>query len=410
MNNKRNGVERKRTLRDILVDFMGYTTGHGFARLVAATSIAWRIFWVVAVLGATGMFAFQVADLFKLFLARPVQTSVTVALEKKLKFPAVTICNLNMIKKSKMGSLPLELFDDFKLNTTEKPSETVKSSTQLISTTEGVIVTQEPSAPISSTAEIIGRKKREIKEDEFVPPGEYTNWYDTSSLEEDESYEDISDEFPPINELRPQEKLRIRVDSHLGVQDPPNLFPLGHQYRDLIKNCTWKGADCAHGSLITSAKAMPVKGLVLKLDIEENEYVGELTEEAGVRVVLHEQGVMRFPFEEGFSVAPGMATSVGLTRTMMKKLDRFSNGSCTDESIQLTQHNLYKKNENVTRYSLQTTKLLADIGGQVGLWIGISALTCVEVLELLFQIISFAYMKCKSGRENRVIKIGDTTE
>ena len=33
-----------------------------------------------------------------------------------------------------------------------------------------------------------------------------------------------------------------------------------------------------------------------------------------MRVVLHEQGVMRFPFEEGFSVAPGMATSVGLIK------------------------------------------------------------------------------------------------
>jgi hypothetical protein len=33
-----------------------------------------------------------------------------------------------------------------------------------------------------------------------------------------------------------------------------------------------------------------------------------------VRVLLHEPGAMPFPFEEGFSIAPGMATSIGLTK------------------------------------------------------------------------------------------------
>jgi hypothetical protein len=58
----------------------------------------------------------------------------------------------------------------------------------------------------------------------------------------------------------------------------------------------------------------PCTGLVLELNIEDHEYLGELTEEAGVRVVLHEPGAMPFPYEEGFSVAPGMATSVGITK------------------------------------------------------------------------------------------------
>ena len=82
MDNEKNGMQREKSLRGILVDFMGYTTGHGFARLVAATSIAWRIFWIIAVLGATGMFVHEVMNLFKLFLSRPVQTSVTVTFEK----------------------------------------------------------------------------------------------------------------------------------------------------------------------------------------------------------------------------------------------------------------------------------------------------------------------------------------
>ena len=36
--------------------------------------------------------------------------------------------------------------------------------------------------------------------------------------------------------------------------------------------------------------------------------------EAGVRVLLHDQGVMPFPYEKGFSVTPGMATSIGFKK------------------------------------------------------------------------------------------------
>ena len=55
-------------------------------------------------------------------------------------------------------------------------------------------------------------------------------------------------------------------------------------------------------------------GLVLKLDIEQPLYIGSLSQGAGVRVTLHEQGTMPFPYEEGFNVNPGMSTYVGLRK------------------------------------------------------------------------------------------------
>ena len=77
-----NKMAKQKSLLGILVDFMGYTTGHGFARLVAATSIAWRVFWIIAVLGAFEMFVYEIKILFQLFISRPIQTSVTVTFEK----------------------------------------------------------------------------------------------------------------------------------------------------------------------------------------------------------------------------------------------------------------------------------------------------------------------------------------
>ena len=48
--------------------------------------------------------------------------------------------------------------------------------------------------------------------------------------------------------------------------------------------------------------------------MQQEQYIGALTVEAGIRVLLHDHGHMTFPYEEGFSVSPGMATSVGIKK------------------------------------------------------------------------------------------------
>ncbi len=79
---KKDMEEKKTSFRGVLAEFMGYTSGHGFGRLVAATSLVWRIFWILAVFGAFGMFVLEVTNLFEMYLSRPVQTSVSVTFEK----------------------------------------------------------------------------------------------------------------------------------------------------------------------------------------------------------------------------------------------------------------------------------------------------------------------------------------
>lgn len=48
--------------------------------------------------------------------------------------------------------------------------------------------------------------------------------------------------------------------------------------------------------------------------IQQNEYIGDLAEAAGMRLVIHNRTYMPFPEDEGFSVMPGTITYVGLTR------------------------------------------------------------------------------------------------
>ena len=55
-----------------------------------------------------------------------------------------------------------------------------------------------------------------------------------------------------------------------------------------------------------------VAGLHMTLFIEQPEYVGLLTPESGVRVSVHDPKQRPFPEDDGLTVAPGFATSIGI--------------------------------------------------------------------------------------------------
>ena len=48
--------------------------------------------------------------------------------------------------------------------------------------------------------------------------------------------------------------------------------------------------------------------------MEQDEYIGLMTPEAGIRMDISTQEEMPFPMEKGLSVAPGYATMIGLRK------------------------------------------------------------------------------------------------
>ncbi len=48
--------------------------------------------------------------------------------------------------------------------------------------------------------------------------------------------------------------------------------------------------------------------------MNQNEYIPLLSQEAGVRVLINGQHNIPFPVDEGFTVSPGFATSIGLRK------------------------------------------------------------------------------------------------
>ena len=79
---KEDREDRSTPVRDTIAQFMGYTTAHGFGRLVSARSFARKLFWIIAIMVAFGMFASETYTLLQLYLSRPLQTSVSVKHDK----------------------------------------------------------------------------------------------------------------------------------------------------------------------------------------------------------------------------------------------------------------------------------------------------------------------------------------
>ena len=58
-------------------------------------------------------------------------------------------------------------------------------------------------------------------------------------------------------------------------------------------------------------------GLTLNLFIETAQYVPEVSQAAGARIVIHNHGEMPFPDEDGINLVPGFSTSVGVRRVLI---------------------------------------------------------------------------------------------
>ena len=55
-------------------------------------------------------------------------------------------------------------------------------------------------------------------------------------------------------------------------------------------------------------------GLSLELNIERDEYMGKLSNEMGVQILISDQGSNNFPLEEGMSVPAGASVKIGMKK------------------------------------------------------------------------------------------------
>ena len=66
----------------------------------------------------------------------------------------------------------------------------------------------------------------------------------------------------------------------------------------------------------------------MTLNIDQDEYLGSVAQEAGVRVVVHSQDRMPFPEDEGVSVMPGQITYIGMRLVSLDQVSPVRHSCC----------------------------------------------------------------------------------
>ena len=72
---------------------------------VKSNSYIVRIIWLVVLLAASGGFAYTTYDRIATLIRRPTATTISIEHKDELRFPAVTLCSLNLIRRDKVVDL-----------------------------------------------------------------------------------------------------------------------------------------------------------------------------------------------------------------------------------------------------------------------------------------------------------------
>ena len=96
----------------VIKDFGSYTTLHGFHFILDSGSIIRKIIWITLISLGIAFLFIQFRDNCRKLQSREIVISKDLERNENLLFPAITICNQNMMRKSKIMGTDAQTFLD----------------------------------------------------------------------------------------------------------------------------------------------------------------------------------------------------------------------------------------------------------------------------------------------------------
>ncbi|XP_041464805.1 amiloride-sensitive sodium channel subunit alpha-like isoform X1 [Lytechinus variegatus] len=300
------------TVGEAVYDFGKDTTVHGVRYMIARGHFLFRLCWLAIVIFAFVLFGIQAANVYSDYSASPYSTKIDIIQTTFKAFPAVTVCNVNRIRRSRLYDTNYEGLievDDIFISEYLEDEESVNK-------TESV---NEP----------------EAEERENGLWSKVDDQYDWMGFYAASQADDFSDLINVVNPTKEE------------------LTGYGHQLERFIVQCTYDQQPCnasskfevlqsryygncftfnfgRNGDLISTSKTGALNGLHLTLWIEDDEYMGLLSPYRGAKVTIHPQNILPLPEDEGINVATGMATSIGIREEVVERLPEMT--SCVEDN------------------------------------------------------------------------------
>ncbi|XP_053551428.1 amiloride-sensitive sodium channel subunit gamma-like [Bombina bombina] len=299
-----------KTLRKLCRAIIQNTSAHGIPNIFRSRHWLRRLVWLSFVSLALFCALWQCTEMVMTYYTYPSHEKIMLISSAKLKFPAVTICNLNSVKLSAI-----------------KRSFAMATSLQ------------------DSGLELTHRRNRSHSMN-------MSSDYPDENVQYAGAFNRFASEF---NQLPDEQKIRMghQLEEMLifcnfhGQECNSSFFSAFINYK--FGNCytfnSQKGSDFKGNPVSTdplnTTKAGFMYGLHLELFIQQIEYVRDMTHSAGIRLLIHDQLQMPFPEDEGVNVPPGAETDIGMMKVHIDRLKTPYGSQCTDgENIK----NFYKDN------------------------------------------------------------------
>ncbi|CAN7998564.1 unnamed protein product, partial [Ixodes hexagonus] len=280
-------------------------TAHGFSRIASTGSNGLqRLTWVCIVIVAVGGFLYHISFLTSNYFSYPIMTATEEVHADELHFPSITVCNLNLMRKS--------FFEDYLKDVAAKSGY-----------------------PISATTERPSGNLKTKTKDLFSPT---TKGY---------SYDDDTEVcYKTVEEFLKTSRTMDLSDMWMNfIATKEHLMKFGHKANDLVVQCTYNARNCfdetrsilrvdpypspryglcqtiklANDSMRKIRKTGPTLGLRLTLNIERSEYLDIISPEFGARLLIHPVGTAPTLERGGIILTPGSKSYISIR---MRKIQR----------------------------------------------------------------------------------------
>lgn len=199
-------------------EFAERCTAHGFNR-IASTRRLRRLLWAVIVVVAVGGFLYHISFLTSNYFSYPIMTATEEVHAEELHFPAITVCNLNLLRKSS--------FDDYLKDIAVKAGY----PTTGFATTpwpDGAV----PRAAHGKTRDMFSRTSKG-----------YSNNGGNRGGSGDEDDGELC--YKTVDEFLKSSRTMDLSDMWMNfIATKDQLHKFGHQANDLVVQCTYNARNC----------------------------------------------------------------------------------------------------------------------------------------------------------------------
>ncbi|XP_019397374.1 PREDICTED: amiloride-sensitive sodium channel subunit beta [Crocodylus porosus] len=379
------------TYKELLVWYCDNTNTHGPKRIIREGPKKKFIWFFLTLLFASLVF-WQWGILINTYLSYNVTSSLSIGF-KTMKFPAVTVCNANPFKYSKVKHLLKEMD-----KLIDAALERILQSGQ-----------QDPVSPLAVNSSENGSQALDLQLwnqlplvliDESHPDQPIidiftTNWtgartqHNSSSPSPSNSTAEAKKYKVAMKLCREKGKSCVYKNFTSAAQAVMEWYVLqstsifakvpleerkqmGYQAEDMILACLYGAEPCNHKNFtqiyhpdhgncyifnwgmdqeaLISSNPGAEFGLKLILDISQHDYIPYLTSAAGARLMLHEQKSFPFLKDQGIYAMSGTETSIGVLADELERMG-YPYSDCTLNGSDVPVKNLYKGFN--TSYSIQ---------------------------------------------------------